>query len=130
MPVVKRLMERLQELKDKGLTGLNLIATWVKMKIEPLQARTKLICEYAGTSDLQHHNPTLFETEEQFMLRMKRIIVHPTPEWEVSGPYGPLHQAPGSQGESFFTMSRTPFSLLSFLYRFLFADLGFGSSTR
>ena len=36
LPMVRRLMARLQELKNGGLTGLNLVATWVKRKIAPL----------------------------------------------------------------------------------------------
>ena len=36
LPMVHRLMKRLQDLKAAGLTGLNLIATWVQRKIAPL----------------------------------------------------------------------------------------------
>ena len=43
-----QLMEQLQELKVTGLTGLNLIATWVQRKIAPLQRHPSLICEYRG----------------------------------------------------------------------------------
>ena len=81
--MVHRLMERLQELKAAGLTGLNLVATWVQRKITPLQRRPSLMCEYTGMKDPQRHGSSRFVSIEKFTLWMKRVTVHPTPELEV-----------------------------------------------
>ena len=85
LPMVHRLMGRLQELKADGLTGLNLIATCVQRKIVPLQLRPSQMCEYTRMKDPQRHDSSRFASIEQFTLRMKRVTVHPSPEWEVGG---------------------------------------------
>ena len=72
-------------MKAAGLTGLNLIATWVQRKIAPVQLRPSLICEYKGLKDPQRHDPSRFESIEQFTLRMRCVTVHPMPEWEMGG---------------------------------------------
>ena len=78
------------------MTGLNLIATWVLRKIAPLQRHPSLMCEYKGLKDLQRHDPSRFASIELFTLRMKRVIVHPVPEWEVGGlkAFSTKHPAP------------------------------------
>ena len=89
-------MGRLQDLKDARLTGLNLIATLVQRKIVPLQHRPSLMCEYTGMKDPQRHDSSRFASIEQFTLRMKRVTIHPAPEWEVGGlkVFSAKHPAP------------------------------------
>ena len=96
MPMVHRLMGRLQELKAAGLTGLNLIDTWMQRKIAPLQRRPSLMCEYTGLKDQQRHDPSRFALIELFTLRMKCVTVYPAPEWEVGGlkAFSANHPAP------------------------------------
>ena len=54
------------------------------------------MCEYTGLKDPQRHDPSRFQTVEQFTHRMKRITIHPAPEWDVGGleAFNAKHPAP------------------------------------
>lgn len=50
-PDVAHLMKMILGLQSKGLTDVDLIATWVIQWIQPLQARDNPMWEYSGLTD-------------------------------------------------------------------------------
>jgi hypothetical protein len=72
MPDVERLLERVKELQAQGLTGVDLIVTWLDRRIQPLQAREHPMWEYSGVSDSTRGNAEEL-SNEVFMERLKSL---------------------------------------------------------
>ena len=51
LPTIELLQARLAMLIEEGLTGLNLVSTFVSRQIAPLQTRSSLMHEYTGPKD-------------------------------------------------------------------------------
>ena len=51
-----RLLERVEQLR-KEITGVDLISTWVRRRVQPLQARVHPMWEYSGDEDLTRVGP-------------------------------------------------------------------------
>jgi hypothetical protein len=58
---------RISKLVFSGLTGADTIHCWVSRRIQPLQYRSALMCEYSGIDDPQRY------TKEELLIRPKRI---------------------------------------------------------
>jgi hypothetical protein len=48
---IKPLLEKIKILKQKGLTGFRIVASYIHLRIQPLMVRETYGFEYAGTKD-------------------------------------------------------------------------------
>ena len=63
-------ISRIEELKDTGLTGVQLSGIFLKLRIEPLQTRAQLMWEYRGVEDTSRvRTDELSSTELETFLR-------------------------------------------------------------
>jgi hypothetical protein len=56
-----------------GLTGSNTIHCWISRRIQPLQYRSALMCEYSGIDDPQRYSKEELSAKE-IELRIRNII--------------------------------------------------------
>jgi hypothetical protein len=63
----------ISKLVFSGLTGVDTIHCWVSRRIQPLQYRPALMCEYSGVDDPQRYSKEELSAEE-IELRIRNII--------------------------------------------------------
>jgi hypothetical protein len=82
-------------LKKQGLTGDDLLATFISRRISPLQLRTHKICHMSGRHDSNRFS-TFELTKSQVWKRVWAIATTPmTVDWEYGkAPYDRAHPAP------------------------------------
>jgi hypothetical protein len=64
---------RISKLVFSGLTGADIIHCWISRRIQPLQYRPSLMCEYSGVDDPQRYSKEELSAEE-IELRIRNII--------------------------------------------------------
>jgi hypothetical protein len=64
---------RISKLVFSGLTGADTIHCWISRRIQPLQHRPSLMCEYSGVGDPQRYSKEELSAEE-IELRIRNII--------------------------------------------------------
>jgi hypothetical protein len=64
---------RISELVFSGLTGADTIHCWISRRIQPLQYRSALMCEYSGIDDPQRYTKEELSSEE-IEHRIRNII--------------------------------------------------------
>jgi hypothetical protein len=64
---------RISKIVFSGLTGADTIHCWVSRRIQPLQYRPALMCEYSGVDDPQRYSNEELSAEE-IELRIRNII--------------------------------------------------------
>jgi hypothetical protein len=72
MPDVNRLMAKIKQLQDEGLTGIVLIVTWPDWRIQPLEAREHPMWAYSGVSDSTRGTATELSNKD-FMNLLKNL---------------------------------------------------------
>lgn len=84
-------LNRIQSLKNKGLNGLAVIASWVKRWIQPLKDRVNYGFEYIGENDLTRMSKEEL-SEEEVLKRVKKMLKgvdglpHPLEEFHLGRP--------------------------------------------
>ena len=82
IPEVNAVQELLPRLKEAGLSGEDLVTTFVSRRVSPLQRRVHKICHMSGPLD-PIRTSTLELTKEQVRRHVKAIAtVQMTAEWE------------------------------------------------
>lgn len=81
---VGELKSLLHALMNEGLTGLNLVTSWTRRRIAPLQTRPSLLCDYTGTDDPARTTPVKWFVEP-WCARMKRLTRYEVTDWKISG---------------------------------------------
>jgi hypothetical protein len=65
--------QRILKLVFSGLTGADTIHYWISWRIQPLQHRLALMCDYSGIDDPQHYSKEELSAEK-IELRIRNII--------------------------------------------------------
>jgi hypothetical protein len=127
---IQPLLDRIRILKQQGLNGLGIIASYLRRQIQPLKAREHYGFEYSGAEDPSRMVPALELTDEEVLERLKKIlkgvsvIPHRVPEYRADNP-PPAVSCFSSASTLFFIFSLLlvlSFSLLScccFIHRIL-----------
>ena len=79
---VNAVHELLPRLKEAGLTGEDLVTTFISRRVSPLQRRVHKICHMSGPLDPTRTNT--FELSKDAIWRCVKVIatVRMTPDWE------------------------------------------------
>jgi hypothetical protein len=64
---------RISKLVFSGLTGADTIHCWISRRIQPLQYRPALMCDYSGVDDLQRYSKEELSADK-IELRIRSII--------------------------------------------------------
>jgi hypothetical protein len=89
---IQPLLDRIRILKQQGLNGLGIIASYLRRQIQPLKAREHYGFEYSGAEDPSRMVPALELTDEEVLERLKKIlkgvsvIPHRVPEYRADNP--------------------------------------------
>lgn len=67
-------MHQIQELQEEGLTGVDLIKTWLTRRIFPLRSRDHPMWQYTGVSDSTRILPREHNAEQIF-LKLKNLTM-------------------------------------------------------
>jgi hypothetical protein len=87
LQAIKPLLERIWTLKQQGLTGFGVIASYMCRRVQPLKEREHLGFEYSGAKDPSRMVPTLELTKEEVLERLRKvlkgvtIVMHAVPEY-------------------------------------------------
>jgi hypothetical protein len=68
------LLDRIWVLKQQGLTGFRIIASYLRRRVQPLKARENYGFEYSGAEDPSRMVSALEVTEEEVLERLKKIL--------------------------------------------------------
>jgi hypothetical protein len=68
------LLERIRVLKQQGLTGFGIVASYLRRQIQPLKARENYDFEYSRAEDPSRMVLALELTEEEVLKRLKKIL--------------------------------------------------------
>jgi hypothetical protein len=71
---IRPLLERIRVLKQQGLTGFGIIASYLCRRVQPLKARENYGFEYSGAEDPSCMVLTLELTEEEVLEHLKKIL--------------------------------------------------------
>jgi hypothetical protein len=83
---IQPLLDRIRVLKQQGLNGLGIIASYLRQRVQPLKAREHYGFEYSRAEDPSRMVPALELIDEEVLERLKKIlkgvsvISHPVPE--------------------------------------------------
>jgi hypothetical protein len=89
---IQPLLERIQILKQQGLIGFEIIASYLRHRVQPLKARENYGFEYSRAKDPSRMAPTLELTKEEVLERLKKIlkgvsvVLHTVPEYRANNP--------------------------------------------
>jgi hypothetical protein len=87
LQAIKPLLDRIRTLKQQGLTGFGIIASYLHHQVQPLKEREHFGFEYSGAEDPSRMVPALELTEEEVLERLKNvlkgvtIVPHAVPEY-------------------------------------------------
>jgi hypothetical protein len=70
---IKPLLEKIQTLKQQGLTGFGIVASYLRRRVQPLKARENYGFEYSGAEDPSRMVLALELTEEEVLERLKKL---------------------------------------------------------
>ena len=73
-PYLLRCIKRIDRLMMEDLKGLDLVLCWMKRRIQPLQYRPKLMCEYSGKAKDEMHTTKNYLSSDALTLRMKDLV--------------------------------------------------------
>jgi hypothetical protein len=71
---IKPFLDRIKVLKQQGLTGFGIIASYLRRRVQPLKAREHYGFEYARAEDQSRMVPTRELTEEEVLGRLRKIL--------------------------------------------------------
>jgi hypothetical protein len=74
LQAIKPLLERIWTLKQQGLTGFGIIASYRRHRVQPLKERKHLSFEYFGAEDPSRMVPALELTEEEVLERLRKVL--------------------------------------------------------
>jgi hypothetical protein len=74
LQAIKPLLERIRTLKQQGLTGFGIIASYMRRRVQPLKEREHLSFEYSGVEDPSWMVPALELTEEEVLERLRKVL--------------------------------------------------------
>jgi hypothetical protein len=88
---IKPFLDRIKILKQQGLTGFGIVASYLHRQVQPLKARKTYSFEYAGAEDSSQMIPMQELTEEilehlQKILKGVSIISHQVDEFSATNP--------------------------------------------
>jgi hypothetical protein len=87
LQAIKPLLERIRTLKQQGLTGFGIIASYMHRQVQPLKLREHLGFEYSRAEDPSQMVPTLELTKEEVLECLRKvlkgvtIVPHAVPEY-------------------------------------------------
>jgi hypothetical protein len=87
LQAIKPLLERIQTLKQQGLTSLTIIASYMRHRVQPLKEREHLGFEYSRAKNPSRMVPALELTEEEVLEHLRKvlkgvtIVPHAVPEY-------------------------------------------------
>jgi hypothetical protein len=71
---IKPLLEKIQTLKQQGLTGFGIVASFLHCRVQPLKARANYDFEFFGAEDPSRIVLALELTEEEVLERLKKVL--------------------------------------------------------
>jgi hypothetical protein len=71
---IKPLLERIQTLKQQGLIGFGIIASYMRRRVQPLMEREHLGFEYSWAEDPSRMVPPLELTEKEVLERLRKVL--------------------------------------------------------
>jgi hypothetical protein len=71
---IKLLLEKIQTLKQQGLTRLRIVASFLHRRVQPLKARENYVFEYSGAEDPSQMVLALELMEEEVLERLKKVL--------------------------------------------------------
>jgi hypothetical protein len=86
---IRPLLDRIWVLKQQGLNGFEIIASYLRRRVQTLKAREHYGFEYSGAEDPSRMVPALELTEEEVLERLKKIlkgvsvVPHMVPEYRA-----------------------------------------------
>jgi hypothetical protein len=89
---IQPLLERIRILKQQGLTGFGIIASYLRRRVQPLKARENYGFEYSRADDPSCMVSALELTKEKVLERLKKIlkgvsvVPHTVPEYSADNP--------------------------------------------
>jgi hypothetical protein len=87
LQAIKPFLERIETLKQQGLTDFGIIASYMHRQVQPLKEREHLSFEYSGATDTSRMVPTLELTKEEVLEHLRKvlkgvtIVPHAVPEY-------------------------------------------------
>jgi hypothetical protein len=89
---IKPFLDRIKTLKQQGLTGFGIVASYLRRQVQPLKARETYGFEYAGAEDLSRMVLTRELTEDEVLeclckiLKGVSVILHRVDEYSATSP--------------------------------------------
>jgi hypothetical protein len=89
---IKSFLDRVKILKQQGLTGFGIIASYLRHQVQPLKARETYDFEYAKAEDPSRMVPMQELAEEEILERLRKIlkglsiISHQVDEFSATNP--------------------------------------------
>jgi hypothetical protein len=74
LQAIKPLLERIQTLKQQGLTSFAIIASYMRRWVQPLKEREHLGFEYSGAKDPSQMVPALELTDEEVLEHLRKVL--------------------------------------------------------
>jgi hypothetical protein len=73
---IKPLLEKIKTLKQKGLTGFGIMASYIHRRVQPLRARETYSFEYTSTEDPSWLVPLEELTEDEVLQRLRTELMN------------------------------------------------------
>jgi hypothetical protein len=89
---IKLFLDKIKILKQQGLTGFGIVASYLRRRVQPLKARKHYGFEYVGAEDPSRMVPTQELTEEEVLERIRKVfkgvsvIPHRVDEYTAANP--------------------------------------------
>ena len=71
---IKPLLDRIKTLKQQGLTGFEIVASYLRRRVQPMKARETYGFEYAGAEDPSRMVPMRELMEDEVLERLWKIL--------------------------------------------------------
>ena len=71
---IKPFLKRIYTLKQQGLTGFEIISSFLRRRVQPLKEREHFGFEYSGAEDPSHMVPALQLTDEEVLERLQKML--------------------------------------------------------
>jgi hypothetical protein len=71
---IKPLLEKIQILKQQGLTRFRIIASFLRCQVQPLKVRENYGFEYSRAEDPSQMVPAMELTEEEVLEHLKKVL--------------------------------------------------------
>ena len=72
--VIQPLLDRINMLKQQGLTGFGIVSSFLRHRVQPLKEREHLGFEYSGAEDPSRMVPALELTGEEVLERLQKML--------------------------------------------------------